>query len=157
MNKDLKNFIKDQNLKCGKALDLGAGDNEDVEGLKKMGWEAEGVDLKTGTDLEKKYLSKNHPFDLVISNFVLHFLKNKQALIESACNNLDLGGFFFFQDLERSELTTDMYLTMDEMIKLFPPECFEIVGIRKFKFFDKKPGHMHWHDIVEIQAKRIIT
>lgn len=157
MNKDLEKFVKKNFKKPGKALDLGAGDFEDVEGLKKLGWDAEGVDLKTGVDLEQKYLSPNHPFDLVVCAHVLHFIKNKQTLIESICNNLDLGGLCYFEDLEKSELTTDMYLTKEEMIKSFPEDCFEILSVRKFKYFDDKPGHKHWHDIVEITAKRIIS
>ena len=53
MNQELKYFVTEYFSKSGKALDLGCGDGTDVEGLKKMGWECDGVDITTGTDLKK--------------------------------------------------------------------------------------------------------
>ena len=72
MNTDLKKFIDEKFAKPGKALDLGAGDFFDVACLKQLRWKCEGVDIKKGVDLEKKFESKNKPFDLVYSNYVLH-------------------------------------------------------------------------------------
>ena len=155
MRQELEKFIEDNITTPGKALDLGAGDLVDVEGLKKMGWMAEGVDLKTGTNLEEKYLSPRAPFDLVFSNHVLHYLVNKQALIESAYENLKTGGWLYFCDLIRSELTTDMYWPKEDIEKLITNNGFEIVNSRIFNFFDDKPEHMHWHDIVEIYARKL--
>ena len=88
MNIYLENFIKEKFLNSGKVLDLGAGNLSDIEYLKNKGWIYEGVDKNLGTDLEKLYISKNKPFDLVYSNYVLHFLKNKQQLINTAYKNL---------------------------------------------------------------------
>jgi SAM-dependent methyltransferase len=154
MNDNLIEFVKNHIEKGSKLLDLGAGDFSDVNELNELGFACKGVDLKTGVDLEKPYLSGQAPFDCVSSNFVLHFLKNKKALIESAFNNLKSGGYFFFQDLERSDLTTDMYFYKDEMKHLIEDCGFKIIKTRKFKFFDDKPDHMHWHDIIEIIAQK---
>lgn len=71
MNQFLKNFIEEKFKSPEKALDLGAGDLFDVLGLKQLGWQCDGVDIKTGTDLENPYLSENGPYDLVYSNYVL--------------------------------------------------------------------------------------
>lgn len=154
MNKGLEKFVANNIPLPGRALDLGAGDLADLLGLKELGWGGEGVDLKTGTNLEEKYLSTQAPFDLVYSNYVLHYLKNKKALIKSAYDNLKAGGWFFFQDLIRSELTTDMYLSKEEIEEMIKKEGFEILESHIFNFFDDKPDHMHWHDVVEIQAKK---
>lgn len=135
-------------------MDLGAGDFSDVEMMKKLGWQCEGVDLSIGTNLEENYFSPGAPFDFVCSNHVLHFLKNKKTLVESAYNNLKVGGIFFFQDLERSDLTTDMYFSEREMKQLIKEVGFKIIESHKSSFFDDKPDHMHWHDIIEIVAER---
>ncbi|HRZ30384.1 MAG TPA: class I SAM-dependent methyltransferase [Candidatus Paceibacterota bacterium] len=154
MNPEFKKFIEDNFLVPSKALDLGAGSGGDVEGLKNLGWETEGVDLKTGTDLEEEYLSEKGPFDLVYSNYVLHYLKNKKALIKSAHDNLKTEGWFFFHDLIRSELTTEMYLSQEEIEEMIKAEGFEILESNIFSFFDDKPDHRHYHDVVEIHAKK---
>ena len=56
MNLFLKKFIDKKIRKAGKALDLGAGNFKDVDFLNGINWQCEGVDLKKGVDLEKKYL-----------------------------------------------------------------------------------------------------
>lgn len=155
MNKRLEQFIKDTFPAPKKALDLGAGDFEDVDRLTKIGWDCEGVDLKTGTNLEERFMSKNAPFDLVYSNHVLHFLTDKKNLIKSAYDNLVDDGWFFFQDMERSVLTNAMYLPEPEMKKLIEHIGFKIISAEKFDFFDDKPNHMHWHTIIEIHAKKL--
>ena len=154
MNNNLIEFVKN-NLKTGaKILDLGAGDFDDVNELKRLGYFCEGVDLKGGVDLEKPYLSPNKPFDLVYSNFVLHFLDNKKTLFKSALNNLAENGYLFFQDVERSDLTTNKYFTEKEMLQIIKNCGFTILHDKKFDFFDDKPDHMHYHSIVEIHAKK---
>ena len=95
MNIYLKKFIDEKFKKPGKALDLGAGEFFDVACLKQIGWKCEGVDIKTGIDLEKKYESKNKPFDLVYSNYVLHKLKNRKQLIQTIFNNLKNFSFLY--------------------------------------------------------------
>lgn len=154
MNKSLEEFVAQEFSKPGKALDLGAGDFEDVKKLKAKGWNCEGVDLKTGIDLEKVYQSKNAPFDLVISNFVLHFLKDKNQLVKSAYINLKDNGKFFFQDLEYQEITGKMFLTEKEAEEIIKKNGFEILSKKKSRYFDDKEGHKHWHMILEIIAQK---
>lgn len=112
------------------------------------------MDLKTGIDFEKPYLSKKSPYDLVYSNYVQHFLINKENIILSAYNNLKPGGWFFFHDIEYSHLTTKQYLTRKEMEKIIEKCGFKIIKSQQFDYFDKKTDHMHWHVIVEIRAQK---
>ena len=66
MNPELKHFIVRHFLKGGKALDLGSGDGTDLRGLKEMGWECDGVDIITGTDLKKFIRLQMHHTTLFI-------------------------------------------------------------------------------------------
>jgi len=76
MNPELKHFVTKYFSEGGKALDLGCGDGVDLRGLEEMGWECDGVDIITGTNLNEVYLSPNAPYDLVYSNYVIQKLKN---------------------------------------------------------------------------------
>lgn len=140
-------------LKPGaKILDLGAGDFSDVKELEKNGYVCEGVDLKTGTDLNKLYISDIAPFDMVMSNFVLHFLDNQEQLVETAFSNLENKGIFYYQDLEFQAITGKKYLTKEQTEKLIKSKGFEIISSKKSKYFDDKEGHKHWHIILEVVA-----
>lgn len=152
MDKKLKKFITNNFPQPKTVLDLGCGDGEDIKGLTKLGWRCEGVDIKTGVDLENAFKSKNAPFDLVICNFLLHYILNKTVLLESAYANLKPGGYLFLQDVEKSALSTNMYLTQPEIEKLIKSAGFEVVKNERYKYFDPKPGHKHWHEIIEIKA-----
>ena len=97
MNAQLKKFVE-ENYPCpGTALDLGCGDGIDINGLRSMGWKCDGVDLKTGTDLNVPYLSPKHPYDLVYSNFVIHKLTNPKSMSITIEHNLAASGYFFVQ------------------------------------------------------------
>lgn len=147
-------FAKDSLKPKSKILDLGAGDFENVKELKKLGFECEGVDLETSVDFEKPYHSPNAPFDMVMSNFVLHFLNNKEQLIKTAYDNLTDNGLFYFQDLEFQAITGKMYLTKKQIEKLLKSNGFEITSSEVSRYFDDKEGHKHWHKIIEIKAKK---
>ena len=138
-----------------RCLDLGAGDFEDVNNLREIGWFVEGVELKTGTDLNMAYRSEKAPFDFVMSNFVLHFLDNQEQLIKTAWDNLKEGGIFLFQDLEKQDITGSKYLAAEDAKRLISRNGFQILSSKKYDYFDDKEGHKHWHVIVEIVAKKL--
>jgi hypothetical protein len=153
-NMELESFINQYLKPPAKILDLGAGDFSEVKKLEELGYEVEGVDLNIGVDLNKPYLSKNLPRDLVYSCFVLHYLNRKQTLIETAYNNLSQGGLFFLQDIERDGFTSDMYLTKKEIENLIKSGGFEIIESNIADYYDEKPEHKHWHKIVTVCARK---
>lgn len=95
MNPELKDFVTKYFTRVGKALDLGCGDGTDLKGLEEMGWKCDGVDIITGTDLNKVYLSPNAPYDLIYSNYVIQKLKTPESLIKTIEINIKKGGRFF--------------------------------------------------------------
>ncbi len=113
MNTYLKKFIEEKFKKPGKAIDLGAGYFFDVACLRQLGWKCEGVDIKTSTDLEKYFLSKNSPFDLVFSNYVIHKIKNKEQFIKTIFGNLKKDGWMFIHTFDRKDKNSKSVLTED--------------------------------------------
>ncbi|MFA6306680.1 MAG: class I SAM-dependent methyltransferase [Patescibacteria group bacterium] len=154
MNTYLKKFIDVKFKKPGKALDLGAGDFSDITDLKKLGWEGEGVDIKTGVDLEKPYQSKNKPFDLVYTNYVLQKLKNKEQLIKTAYSNLKNSGWFFIHTFDKSDPNGKSDITADFLEKLLKKQGFKNIAVKIFDFYDDEAGHKHWHKILEAKARK---
>lgn len=140
--------------KSGKVLDLGAGDFSDVNGFKNKGWEAEGVDIKTGIDLEKPYLSKSAPFDLVFSNYVLQFIKNKTQFIKTACDNLKTSGWLFIHAFDKSDKNSSSDITQESLKEMLSKQGFKNISIQLFDYFDKDPGHNHWHKVLEATAQK---
>ena len=154
MNIYLKKFISEKFENPGKALDLGAGNFSDITDLKKLGWQGEGVDIKTGVDLEKPYQSKNKPFDLVYSNYVLQKLKNKEQLIKTAHDNLKKHGWFFIHTFDKSDPNGKSDLTADFLKKLLERQGFKNITAKIFDFYDDEAGHKHWHKILEGGAQK---
>lgn len=154
MNVYLEKFIKEKFSQPGKALDLGAGDGADVTGLEQQGWQAYGVDLKTGVDLNRSYLSEHRPFDLVYSNFLLHKLKNRKQLIKTAYDNLSQGSWFFLQTFDRSDENSSSDLTEDSVVDLLTEVGFKDIFSRIFSLYDDEPGHNHWHRVLEASARK---
>ncbi|MFH0955968.1 MAG: class I SAM-dependent methyltransferase [Candidatus Falkowbacteria bacterium] len=154
MNIYLKKFINQHFKDPGKALDLGAGDFSDITYLKQFGWEGEGVDTKTGVDLEKPYQSKNQPFDLVYSNYLLHKLKNKEQLIKTAYNNLKNNGWFFIHTFDKSDTNSKSDITADFLKKLLEKQSFKNIIVVLFNFYDSGEGHKHWHKILQASAQK---
>ena len=154
MNIYLKKFIDEKFKKPGKALDLGAGEFFDVACLKQIGWKCEGVDIKTGIDLEKKYESKNKPFDLVYSNYVLHKLKNRKQLIQTIFNNLKDEGWFFIHIFDKSDKNSKSDLSRAYLKKMLIEQGFKNLKLKVFSFYDNDIGHKHWHKILEATGRK---
>ena len=154
MNKYLLKFIKNNFKKPGKALDLGAGDFVDVEGLKDMGWNCEGVDIKTGTDLGKPFLSKNSPFDLVFSNYVVHKIKNTDVFIDTIYNNLKPDGWFLVHTFDKEDKLSKSELTGEKLEKLLKEKGFRNIKYKVLDFYDNDPCHKHYHKILEITGQK---
>lgn len=154
MNSELKKFIKNKFSKPGKILDLGCGNFNDINGFKKLFWKTEGVDLKYGVDLENYFLSKNYPFDLVISNYLIHKIKNKDVLIKSIYDNLKNDGWFFIQTFHKNDKLSSSKLTATYLKKCFKSHGFKNIKTRIFDFFDDEIGHKHWHKIIEISGRK---
>ena len=154
MNPELKHFVTEYLSDGGKALDLGCGDGADVEGLKKMGWECDGVDIITGTDLNEVYLSPNAPYDLVYSNYVIQKLKTPESLIKTIEINTKKGGKFFLHTFDESDETAKKKYTKESIEKLFKntdlwPESCEVIRV-----WDDEIGHQHYHQILQITGTK---
>lgn len=154
MNTYLKNFIEEKFKKPGSALDLGSGDFFDVDYLKQIGWECEGVDIKTGVDLEKKFISKNNPFDLVYSNYVIHKLKNKVQFVQTIFINLKQDGWFFIHTFDKIDKNSRSDLTKKYLQKLLTRQGFKNIKIRVFSCYDSEEDHEHWHKILEAVGQK---
>jgi len=149
MNTYLKKFIEEKFKKPGKALDLGAGDFFDVACLKQLGWKCEGVDIKTGVNLEKYFLSKKHPLDLVFSNYVIHKIKDKEQFIKTVFDNLKKDGWFFIHTFDKKDKNSRSVLTEYELLKILSEQDFKNIKTRVFNYYDNEEGHNHWHKILE--------
>lgn len=154
MNIYLRSFIRSRFSKPGIALDLGAGDFFDVACLKQLGWRCEGVDIKTGVNLERPYLSKHAPFDLVFSNYVLHKLKNKEQLVKTAFRNLRVGGWFFVHTFDRSDKNSSSTFTKKNIKALLGEQGFKNISAKVFSYYDNDEDHKHWHKILEATAQK---
>lgn len=154
MNTFLKKFIEEKFKKPGKALDLGAGDFFDVACLKQLGWTCEGVDIKTGVDLEKYFLSKKYPFDLVFSNYVIHKIKNKEQFIETIFDNLKKNGWFFMHTFYGREGVGKTTLTENYLQKILLKKGFRNIKTRTFSYYDNEENHKHWHKIFEVTGQK---
>ncbi|EKE11004.1 MAG: hypothetical protein ACD_15C00160G0003 [uncultured bacterium] len=154
MNIYLKKFTDKKFKNPAKALDLGAGDFKDVLYLRELGWECEGVDRIGGVDLEKTFKSENGPYDLVFSNYLLHKLKNKEALAETAFENLRKGGWLFIHTFEKSDKISFHGVDIEEIKRILKGPGFIDIEYKIFDVYDEEVGHKHWHKILEVSAKR---
>jgi cyclopropane fatty-acyl-phospholipid synthase-like methyltransferase len=154
MNIYLKKFIKEKFKKPGTALDLGAGDFFDVACLKQLGWKCEGVDIKTGVNLEKYYLSKKRPFDLVFSNYVIHKIQNKEQFIKTVFDNLKKDGWFFIHTFDKKDKHSKSNLTANDLRKMLSEQGFKDIKTKVFSYYDNEDGHKHWHKILEVTGKK---
>lgn len=152
MNPFLKAFIEKKFKQVGTALDLGAGSYEDIKALKTLRWQAKGVDIKDGVDLNNAYIDPQKPFDFVYSNYVLHKIQNQSNFIETISKNLKNNGYFFI-------LTIVDNISEEEQLKNLADPLRQNNLILKShitrKIFDNAPGHKHWHIILELIGQKI--
>lgn len=154
MNACLEEFVAEKFKRTGNALDLGAGDFSDVANLEKLGWKCQGVDIKTGVDLEKKYESENKPFDLVYSNYLLHKIKNKKQFIQTIYDNLKTGGWFFIHTFDQSDQKSASGLSEAYLQKLLSEQGFKNIRMKLFDYYDDEENHKHWHKILEATGQK---
>ncbi|MCX6702527.1 MAG: methyltransferase domain-containing protein [Candidatus Wolfebacteria bacterium] len=154
MNQFLEKFINSVFIRPGSALDLGAGDFKDVKALKKECWFCEGVDLKTGADLKKPYLSQNASLDLVFSNYVFQFIKNKNQFLKTVSDNLKKDGWLFIHTFDDSDKAMKSGISEEFIKQILLDNGFKDISTKVFDYFDDAPGHNHWHRILEVTAQK---
>ncbi len=153
MNSFLKDFVNEKFNKKGKALDLGAGDFFDVACLRQLGWSCDGVDIKSGTDLEKSYKAAVL-YDLVYSNYVIHKIKNKEQFGKTIFDNLNEGGWFFVHTFDKSDKNSKSELSQEYLKKILTEQGFRNIKTKVFSFYDNEKGHKHWHKILEVSGQK---
>ncbi len=152
MNPRLKQFAKKHFSRGGKALDLGCGDGTDVDGLREIGWECDGVDILTGTDLNEVYLSPNAPYDLVYSNYVIQKLDTPESLIKTIENNTKDGGRFFLSTFDASDETAKKKYTRQSIEEMFKNTALEPESCELIQVWDDEIGHQHYHQILQVSG-----
>lgn len=153
MNPQLLEFVQNAFLKPGKALDLGCGDQTDMHGLEKIGWTCDGVDIKTGVDLNFLYLSDASPYDLVYTNFVIQKLEKPEVLVETIARNLDSGGKFFVQTFHPTDPYADIAFTEQELTQLLEASGLEVDEVAFFPFDEGAPD-FHHHMVLQAFGKK---
>ncbi|MFH0923228.1 MAG: methyltransferase domain-containing protein [Candidatus Falkowbacteria bacterium] len=154
MNQYLKQFIEEKFNKSGKALDLGAGEFYNVACLKHFGWKCDGVDKNQGINLEKKYIAKNSPYDLVFSNFVFHQIKNKSIFFNTIIDNLKYNGWVFLQTFDTTDKICKRGIDKKELREFFRQQGLKNISTKIFSHYDNDLGHKHWHKILQITAQK---
>lgn len=109
-------------------------DGTDVEGLKKIGWECDGVDIITGTDLNEIYSSPNAPYDLVYSNYVIQKLKTPESLIKAIETNIKEGGKFFLHTFDESDEIAKKHIQKNPSRNCFEAPICSLSPVRHFEF-----------------------
>ncbi len=149
---ELKEYIKTNLPKTGKALDLGCGDRTEVDELEKLGWNCDGVDIVTGTDLNEVYSSKNAPYDFIYSNYVIQKLNTPESLVKTIEENLRDGGKFFIHTFDESDEYANKKYSKEAIKKMFENSPLEIESCEKNEVFDEEPGHEHFHQILQVSG-----
>lgn len=150
MNYYLLQFINNTFKKPEKALDLGCGSGFDAACLKMLKWKVKNVDLKTGINLNSPYIGKEK-VDLVYSNYVLQFIKNKEIFIDTCFNNLKNNGWLFLHTFSMKDKILKTKMSKREMENLLKNK-FKNIKIREIRHYDNE--HQHWHFILEATAQK---
>ena len=152
MNELLLKFIKSNFNKPGSALDLGCGAGDDINNLKHLGWDTEGVNLPE-VDLNFFYKSKKK-FDLIYSNYVLQFIKNKDEFLKTCYNNLKKGGYLFISTFDKSDKVLKNTFEKQDLFDIFN-KYFINIKIEKTKIKDNhEPIGSHNHIVLVLTARK---
>ena len=154
MNQQLLEFVQDNFSEPSRALDLGCGDGTDMRGLEKVGWACDGVDIKTGVDLNLPYLSGEAPYDLVYTNFVIQKLEKPEILAETIANNLSSSGKFFIQTFHTKDPYTGRPFSEQELAQLLSSSGLAAEKVTVFPFDEGAPD-FHHHIILQVSGKKI--
>ncbi len=119
-----------------------------------LGWKCKGVDIITGTDLNKLYISDDAPYDFVYSNYVIQKLKTPESLIKTIEKNLKTGGRFFIHTFDKTDEFAHNTYTEELLKKLFNDTSLMVESCSKMKVWDDEPGHLHYHQILQITGKK---
>lgn len=154
MNPHLKKFLDNNfNNFQGKALDLGSGDGDDINYLRDKGWFCEGVDKKAGIDLNNIYISEKGPFDIVFSNYVLHFIKNKDIFLKTIYKNLKKNGWLFLHTFHKDDVNIKKGFELDDLIPKIS-KYFHNINTEILDIYDDDPDHNHWHKVIQVTAQK---
>ncbi|MDP4034255.1 MAG: methyltransferase domain-containing protein, partial [Pseudorhodobacter sp.] len=110
--------------------------------------------LQTGINLEKYFVSKDKPFDLVYSNYVIHKIKNKKQFIKTIYSNLKKDGWLFIHTFDKTDINSTSNLSKDNLQELLEKQGFDKIKTKIFKYYDNENGHKHWHKILEATAQK---
>ena len=123
-------------------------------GLEKVGWECDGVDIITGTNLNEVYLSPNAPYDLVYSNYVIQKLKNPESLIKTIKINIKEGGKFFLHTFDESDEFARKKYTKESIQELFKDTDLQPESCEVIRVWDDEVGHQHYHQILQVSGTK---
>jgi 2-polyprenyl-3-methyl-5-hydroxy-6-metoxy-1,4-benzoquinol methylase len=148
MNIYLKKFI--QKIKPKTAFDFGCGDGFDVAGARNMDVDAAGLDLP---ECDMNYPQKVGQYDLVYSNYVFPFVKNKKMFVSNLYNNLKIGGSVFVATFSLEDETFKQQgISKEDLSKLF--SVFNDVEIEEKKYYDNEEDHQHWHKLLILKGQK---
>lgn len=152
LNPFLLKFINDNKLEPGKALDFGSGEGNDVQGLEKLGWSVVGLNLPEH-NLDGEIFKNKQKVDLIYSNYVLPFIKDKQTFVLSIYKNLKNGARVFLITFSKNDQGFKEYgTTEEELANLFIK--FKNIKIVNNRVWDDEPGHNHWHELLILTAQK---
>ena len=145
----LKRFIDDLNINM-KIIDLGCGKGRNIYYLKEVGfYNITAIDILEFKELENEKinyiradLSKNIPvtdkFNIILCNYILMFLKNREKIIREITDIADKKAFCIVE-LNPKKLSNGTPYDFTEIINFFSEE-WDIVNLRlkENKFIAKK-------------------
>lgn len=145
-------------------LDLGCGDNIDVLEMRKLNFNAVGIDKDNSlADIKEDLLNlklENNKYSCISSFYVLHFLEKKESLkiLYKVKKELKQGGYVVLELFNKKDMPPKSnrgYFDSDELLKIF--ENWQIIYLGDVLVFDK--AHLgyefpHYHNMTQFIAKK---